>query len=175
MGNDRSDGFEDRLSGSERSETSIDKLKEIAREEIRKPAATQSQRKRVFISFKYEDRDKVGALRAQAKNESSELDFIDMSLKVPFDSDSVEYIKSGIRTRINSCSATLVYVSDSTHESKWVNWEIQESRRLGKRVVIIDGRESTTSKLPNAVEGENTRIVKWNHNDIMDAINADEE
>jgi hypothetical protein len=96
-----------------------------------------------------------------------------MGLKVPFDSENAEYIKSGIRSRIEQSSITLVAVSETTHESKWVNWEIRESLKMGKSVVVVKISDDSSIRMPDAVN-ENRgkiKIVSWNHSDIMTAIN----
>src|SRR5689334_13111803 len=73
----------------------------------------------VFISFVGEDLNDVNLLRGQAKNENSDIEFNDWSLREPFESREAEYIKRGIRERIRQCSVTVVYVSDKTADSKW--------------------------------------------------------
>jgi len=148
----------------------IDRLEDIAREEISKRGDLKP-RKKIFISFKHEDKQLVDSFRAQAKNENSELDFIDMSLKVPFNSENAEYIRKGIRARIEQCSVTVVMVTDKTHESDWVNWEIRESIKLNKSVVIIDKTDGK-GPLPKAVKEnrDKIKIVPWKHRDIMDAL-----
>jgi len=148
----------------------VSRLEGVARKELSKQAPPE--RRKVFISFKHEDKGLVEYLRGQAKNTNSDLDFIDMSLKVPFNSKNAEYIKQGIRARIKQCSVTAVMVTDKTHESHWVNWEIRESIRLGKGVIIIDKRKNTSSKLPAAVteNKKNIKVVPWKHKEIMDAV-----
>ena len=79
----------------------------------------------VFISFSSDDLDEVNLLRGQAKNENSDIEFNDWSLKEPFDSKKADYIERGIRERIRQCSVTVVYVSEKTANSKWVDWEIR--------------------------------------------------
>lgn len=112
-------------------------------------------------------------LRAQAKNENSDLDFIDMSLQVPFNSENADYIKQGIRERIKQSSVTLVMASNTTYESEWVNWEIEESIRLGKRVVVVNTNKEGSIQMPNSVEQhrDKVEVVGWKHQEIMDAIN----
>lgn len=144
-------------------------LEDIARKELQKP--TPQDRKRVFLSFKGEDKNKVDLLRGQAKNENSELDFIDFSLRAPFNSENAEYIRSGIRERIKQSSVTVVCLTKDTHKSEWVDWEIRESKRLGKKVVGVrmeDGPITT----PKAMEENNCKVVNWNHKEINQAINS---
>lgn len=143
--------------GSYGGSDETDKLENIAREELQKPAPVE--RRKVFISFQHEDKQLVEFLRGQAKNENSKLDFIDMSLQVPFNSENAEYIRQGIRLRIKQCSVTTVMVTDKTHQSDWVNWEIRESIKLGKGVVVIDNRSNSSVPMPAAIT-ENKSNVK---------------
>ena len=146
----------------------VEKLEQVAREQIKNPEPPQ--RRRVFTSYRFRDKDQVTLLRGQVKNENSELDFIDMGLKVPFDSENAEYIKAGIKERIRQSSVTLVFVSDTTHESRWVNWEIEESIRQDKGIVVV--RKDESNQLPDALSKSNkVRVVSWNHKEIMGAIN----
>ena len=149
----------------------VERLEGIARGELHRE--TPPIRRRVYISFRGEDRDLANLFRGQAKNEYSDLEFIDFSLKVPFDSENAEYIKRGIRERITQSSVTVVLVTDSTHQSEWVNWEIEESLRLNKGVVVIDHRSNPASRMPSVVSqnAERVKVVSWNHEDINNAIN----
>ncbi len=149
----------------------VEKLEEIARKEIEKKKDPQdTPRRRVFISFQSDDLNEVNLFRGQAKNEDSELDFIDSSLKVPFNSENAEYIKRGIRDRIDQCSVTVVFIGEKTHESEWVDWEIRESIRRGKGVVAMTSSDDPSLKLPKAVKEYNIKVVPWKHKKIKDAI-----
>jgi len=112
----------------------------------------------------------VNLLRGQAQNENSELDFIDRSLRVPFDSDRAEYIRRGIRERIRQASVTICVVTDSTVHSKWVDWEIRESLRMGKGVVAMHPGAEKPSSVPRALIEHNIPIVPWHQSDLMVAI-----
>lgn len=124
----------------------------------------------VFISFSCEDLDEVNLLRGQAKNENSDIEFNDWSLKKPFDSKEADYIKRGIRERIRQCSVTVAYISDQTADSKWVNWEIQESIAMGKGVVAMHKGDKAPAQLPKAVTDNNVPIVSWNQKELAKAI-----
>jgi hypothetical protein len=128
-------------------------------------------RRNLFISFAHEDMTDVNLLRGQAKNASSGLEFNDWSLKEPFDSDKAEYIKRGIRERIRQSSATLVYVSAATCQSKWVDWEIRESLSMGKRVIAMFKGDNPPAQPPSALTEHRIPLVPWNHEAIMAAIN----
>lgn len=124
----------------------------------------------VFISFVSEDLNEVNMLRGQAKNENSDIEFNDWSLKEPFDSEKAEYIKRGIRERIRQCSVTVVYVSDKTADSKWVDWEIRESIAMGKGVVAMHKGYSPPARLPKAATENKVPVVPWNQKELAKAI-----
>jgi hypothetical protein len=130
----------------------------------------ESQRRNLFISFAHEDMAQVNLLRGQAKNASSELEFNDWSLQEPFDSSRAEYIKQGIRERIRQSSATLVFVSTVTHASRWVDWEIRESLRLGKHVIAMYSGDKPPQPLPRALVEHGITPVPWSHEAIMNAL-----
>jgi hypothetical protein len=135
----------------------VKSLMNKAREEIRE----QTGRKNVFLSFAYEDINEVNLLRGQAKNERSNLDFNDWSVREPFDSERAEYIRQKIGERISQSSVTVVYLSDHTAQSRWVNWEVEESIRRGKAVLGVFKGESAPRSMPPAIPQHRVRCVPW--------------
>ena len=128
-------------------------------------------RKNVFLARAYEDEDQVNLFRGQAKNPASELEFNDHSLKEPFDSQNSDYIRNGIREHIRRSSTTVVFLSDHAADSAWVDWEIRESVRLGKKVIgIYIG--PTSPRLPSAFAELGLRAIPWHHEDLMREMNA---
>lgn len=124
----------------------------------------------VFISFDHEDLNDVNLLRGQAKNDKVDLQFDDHSVKEPYDSNNADYIKRNIREKIDRCSVTVVYLSDKSATSKWVNWEIEESLKRGKGVIGVYKGETPPTKTPPAFQQNGCKSVKWEHEAIMKAI-----
>jgi len=145
----------------------IDRLQKVAEDSFKK---AQPERRNVFISFDSRDLNSVNMLRGQAKNENNDLEFSDRSLKEPFNSERAEYIRSGIREQIRQSSVTIVYLSDVTHESEWVDWEVRESIALGKGVICLHSGDNPPQNIPTCVQEFNVKIVKWNHKEIANAI-----
>jgi len=143
-------------------------LEEVAKASLKE--AAQPEKRNVFISFVEEDLAEVNLLRGQAKNENSNLEFNDWSLKEPFDSKNAEYIKRGIRERIRQCSVTICYISENTANSKWVDWEIRESIKLGKGVIAMYKGNSPPKHLPPAIKELGIKMVPWNQQEIAKAI-----
>ncbi len=113
----------------------IQSLIDRAKMELRE--GEKQGRKNVFISFAFEDIDEVNLLRAQAKNEKSPIEFNDWSVSESVDSDRAPYIKQKNKERIEQSSLTVVYLSDKTAKSPWVDWEIEESVTRGKHVIGV--------------------------------------
>jgi hypothetical protein len=135
----------------------LDRLQEVARESLR--TGQQQQKHNVFISFVEEDLNEVNLLRGQAKNENSSLEFNDYSLKEPFDSTNAEYIRAGIRERIRQSSVTIVYMSELTATSKWVDWEIRETLKMGKGVMAMHKGDKCPTNIPKALLDNNIKPI----------------
>lgn len=155
--------------GSGIASSDIDQLETIARESVRK-AQGPTKRKHVFLSFQVEDLDGANLFRGQAKNDNSQLDFIDFSLRAPFNSEDSEYIKRGIRDRIDASSTTIVLIGTNTHESEWVDWEIRESLKRGKNVIAVTLNNDSPGKTPLACKEAGIKPIPWNHDDINRAL-----
>ena len=115
----------------------------------------------MFISFAMEDLDEVNLLRAHAKNEKSDIEFNDYSVREPYDSERAEYIRQKITERIERASVTVVYLSESTPQSEWVKWEVEKSLSLGKRVVAMYASDKPPSQLPAWVSEKKIGLVPW--------------
>ena len=145
----------------------IDRLQKAADEAFNE---AKPEKRNVFISFDHRDLSEVNLLRGQAKNANNDLEFSDYSLKEPYNSDKSDYIKSGIRERIRQSSVTVVYLTENTHESEWVEWEVRESLRLGKGVVCVHKGDRPPSQQPKFVNQLNLKVVKWDHDTFPRAI-----
>lgn len=145
-----------------------DRMADTARDALRSGA--QPIKRNVFISFDSDDLSLVNLLRGQAKNENIPLEFNDFSLKEPFDSEKADYIKRGIRERIRQASVTIVYLTDNSAESPWVDWEINESVKLGKAVIAVYQGDTPPKNIPPALEKLGVKPTQWSADGIMNAI-----
>ncbi len=116
---------------------------------------------RAFLSFVEEDLNVVNLFRGQAKNENSDLEFADYSIKEPFDSANAGYIARGVTEQIRLSNLTMCLYGPTTYTSKWVDWELRKTIELKKAVMGIclygDGR---VRYYPAALEGK--PLVSWN-------------
>jgi hypothetical protein len=158
MGGGGNDDYETRL---------IDRLAKVAQESFQD---AKPEKRNVFISFDHRDVVEVNFLRGQAKNEANDLEFNDYSLKEPYESEKAEYIKSGIRERIRQSSVTLVYISEVTHESPWVDWEVRESLAQGKGVICVHKGNIMPSRQPKFISEFELKVIPWKHSELISAI-----
>jgi len=146
----------------------LQRLEQTAKKSLQ--AGADSAKCNVFISFVEEDLNEVNLLRGQAKNENSDIAFNDWSLREPFDSEKADYIKRGIRERIRLCSVVVVYLSNKTADSKWVDWEIGEGIATGKGVVGMYKGDHPPARLPKAITEHKVPVVPWNQKELARAI-----
>ena len=155
-------------SGRDLTPDELGQFEDKARKRLKQ--GDQPEKRNVFISFASEDLQDVNLLRGQAKSGSSDLEFIDYSLKEAIDSKRAEYLKQKIRERIKQSSVTVCYLSSDTSQSRWVDWEIRESLRLGKGVIAMYKGDSPPRTLPSAIKEHGIKPVPWNQKAITKAI-----
>lgn len=122
--------------------------------------ALQGGKKNVFISFATEDMNEVNLLRGQAKNDNSDIEFNDHSVRAPYNSEQAEYIKRKIAERITRSSTTVVYLSSSAASSRWVEWEVSKSQELGKRVIAVHSGDRYSGTIPSWVDSA-IEVIPW--------------
>lgn len=134
----------------------IKALEDKARKEL-----NRGKRRNTFLSFDFDDIDDVNLLRAHAKNEKSEIEFIDRSVKDTINSERSDYIKQKITERIRQCSQSIVYISNDTHSSAWVKWEVDKSIQLGKNVIAVYKGDTPPSRIPSCIKDHGIKIIPW--------------
>jgi hypothetical protein len=77
--------------------------------------------KRVFIAFAVEDAQYRTFLVGQAKHDRSPFEFVDMSVKEPWD----EKWKTNCRARVKGCDGLIALISKNTLKADGELWEIQ--------------------------------------------------
>lgn len=124
----------------------------------------QSTKKRVFLSFKSEDKQRVWGLRWIASNPDFDLEFYDESVRVPIDSQNSAYIKQRIKEKIARSSVTVCLISETTHESKWVDWELEESIKKGNTIIAMALKDVERAILPAPIKRLGLTFYPWDHN-----------
>ncbi len=131
-------------------------LEEKAKKELEKGGKPNT-----FLSFDFDDVNEVNLLRGQAKSDNSDIEFSDYSVKDPINSSKADYIKQRITERIKKCSTVVVYISNNTSKSGWVDWEVTKSLELGKKVIAVHKGDSPPSSIPSCVNDNKINVVAW--------------
>lgn len=89
--------------------------------------------RRVFIAFAVEDEKYRNFLVAQSKNDKSPFEFIDMSVKEPWDTSW----KTNCRARVKGCDGMVALISKNTMKADGQLWEIQCAYEEGVPVMLM--------------------------------------
>ncbi len=113
---------------------------------------------RLFISFAIEDIWARDYLVGQARNERTPFEFVDMSVKQPWESAW----KTNCRTRIRGCAGVIALVSRNTKNASGQLWEINCARQEGKPVLgIYTTPDARPQVLPAELAGISVRSWTW--------------
>lgn len=122
-----------------------------------------ADKKVIFIAFAIEDERQRDFLKGQSLNTKSPFEYIDTSVKEPYDKDW----KDRVRTRIKRSDGVIVLVSKNSLKSSGQKWEIQCAREEGKQ---IRGIWAYTDDRTD-IEGVYTRVWTWdNIKDFIDSL-----
>ncbi|MDP9357140.1 MAG: TIR domain-containing protein [Chloroflexota bacterium] len=98
----------------------------------------------VFIAFAIEDERQRDFLKGQSLHPRAPFEFIDMSVKEPYDSNW----KDRVRTRIRRSDGVIVLVSKNSLSSSGQKWEIQCAKEEGKPIRGIWAYSDDRTELP---------------------------
>lgn len=132
-----------------------------------------SSKKNIFISHIHEDDDGLKKIKSLADKNGMEVRDYSINSSNPNNAKSEEYIKYQILApRINACSVLVVYITEDTKDSAYVNWEIEYAAGLGKRIVGVWAQGENGCEVPEALNDYADAVVGWNGHGIVDAING---
>jgi hypothetical protein len=119
-------------------------------------------KKVVFIAFAIEDETLRDFLKGQSLNARTDFEYIDMSVKEPYDTGW----KDRVRTRIRRSDGVIALISKNSLNSTGQKWEIQCANEEGKKVIGIWCRTDDKT----AISG--IRIVDWTWDNVSNFINS---
>lgn len=125
--------------------------------------------KRIFTSFAVEDTNLRDMLIGQARKENCPIELVDMSVKVPWDSEW----KTKCRTKIKGCDGVIAIITKNTKNAAGQLWEIKCAREEGIPCIGIYVDQDSyyyTSYLPTEMQGN--RVIRWTWNGISSWIDS---
>ncbi len=147
----------------------------------------------LFTSFAGEDIEQLNSFRALAKNPQHRLRFRDRSqlepvldkqgktIRQPPRWPTSKPIREQIHKLLDKSTRLVVLVGESTHESKWVDWEIRtfydkKKKHPGKtsrRLIAMRLRGHRKAKLPKAVLDLDILALNWNPDAFAEWLDTD--
>lgn len=121
-----------------------------------------AEKKVVFIAFAIEDERQRDFLKGQSLHPRAPFEFIDMSVKTPYDSDW----KDRVRTRIRRSDGVIVLVSKNSLTSSGQKWEVQCAKEESKPLRGIWAYSDDRTNL----NGVSTYV--WGDKNINDFIDS---
>jgi hypothetical protein len=116
----------------------------------------EKKRRRVFISFAVEDATYRNFLVGHARNPNIPFDFIDYSVKEPWD----EKWKTNCRSRVKSCDGVIALISKHTANANGQLWEIQCAYDEGVPTMLMWINDERP-RLPALLNGRRINIWSW--------------
>jgi hypothetical protein len=89
--------------------------------------------KKIFVAFAMEDERQRDFLKGQSLNTHSDFEYIDMSVKDPYDTEW----KERVRTRIRGSAGIIALISKNTPGASGQVWEIKCAIEEGKPILGI--------------------------------------
>lgn len=112
--------------------------------------------KRIFIAFAIEDKTFRDFLVGQAKNDKSPFEFVDMSVKTPWETDW----ESKCRTKIKGCDGMIALISKNTLSATGELYEIKTGGEEKVPVMLMyTGSDRPT--LPPSLSGRLVNVWSW--------------
>ncbi|MFC0218697.1 TIR domain-containing protein [Pseudochelatococcus lubricantis] len=121
-----------------------------------------AEKKVLFIAFAIEDERQRDFLKGQSLHPRAPFEFIDMSVKEPYDKDW----KDRVRARIKRSHGVIVLVSKNSAQSSGQKWEIQCAKEEQKPIRGIWAYSTDRS----TIAGINT--VAWSDDNISAFIDS---
>jgi MTH538 TIR-like domain (DUF1863) len=129
--------------------------------------------KRVFLSFADEDTQKVKNLMPLLSNPEYDLDFYEGPLDIAIDAPGADVIKRAIGEKIVKCSIVVCLIGENTHNSKWVDSELQKNRNKGNRIIAMALKGTQDAVLPVVIREENLTFYPWDPQRLKELIAKD--
>jgi len=121
----------------------------------------RNTRPKIFISFAIEDEIYRDHLVKQARQERSPFDFVDMSVKQPWEEDEW---KRKCRSKIKRCDGMIVLLSKNTWNSSGARWEIKCAKEEGIPVIGMHIKKNDKGAIPPELRGK--KIIEWSWSNL---------
>ena len=121
---------------------------------------------RIFVSFAAEDAKYRDFLKGQAKSGKSPFEFIDMSVKEPWD----EKWKTNCRNKIKGCDGLIALLSKNTWNADGAKWEMRCAKEEGLPMLGVHIHKDDKGAIPSELVGK--KVIEWTWDGIAKFIDS---
>lgn len=121
---------------------------------------------RIFIAFAIEDKWARDYLVGQAMNAKSPFEFVDMSVKEPWDEDW----KAKCRLKIKGCDGVIAIISKNSAAATGARWEMKCAK--DEQIKMVGLRAQADDKSAPPAEFGNNKVIDWTWDGIARFINS---
>lgn len=121
---------------------------------------------RIFISFAKEDSKYRDMLKGQAKKKESPFDFVDMSVKEPWDSKW----KTKCRTKIKGCDGVIALLSKKTWNADGARWEMKCAIEEDIPIIGVHIHKDDKGAVPPELVGK--KVIEWTWDGIKKFLDS---
>jgi hypothetical protein len=139
---------------------------------------SDSERRHVFISHHHADDAEVSKFTALLSRNGYDVRNSSIRAKpanqTRLDRGLVkdEVIKRLLRMKMSWAGVVVVLIGKETHSRPWVNWEIEQAHKQGKRIVGAFVQGGKEADVPSSLEKYGSALVGWSSSSIMAAIDG---
>jgi len=138
-----------------------------------------TERRHVFISHHHKDDAGVdgmtkllGDAGCQIRNSSIRAFRPENQERMKNGKVSDETIRRWLRSKISWAGTVVVLIGKETHSRRWVDWEIEQAFRQGKRIIGVWEHGGTENDIPENLRKYGNALVGWQSERILDAIDG---
>lgn len=126
------------------------------------------QQNRIFVCFAVEDTWARDFLVGQARNDDSPFEFVDMSVKEPWD----DKWKTRCRSKIRGCDGVIVMLTWNTLGAEGALWEMQCAIEQGIPIIGVIAEGDNPPRIPYVLADNGVHVIDWTWPNIAEFIDS---
>jgi hypothetical protein len=127
---------------------------------------------RAFLTFAAADAKRALRLGLLSDNPEYGVEFYEESLRVEMNHPYAAHIQGVLRRKIEAGGATVCLIGESTAASTWVNWDLQFSNSIGRKLIAMYLQGTTDAPLPRVLKEANTYCWQWDPHQLAVLIRS---
>ena len=124
---------------------------------------------KIFLSYKWEDRESANGLEGLLKNPNNKYRHLTEREREDVRNKGENAVKNYLKGIIQVCNALICIIGNDTYNATGVRYELEVAKSLRKKIIAVRIPQ-TTGGLPNILKSWGISEVKWNSKEINDKL-----